>query len=1343
MATKEILSLPLTNGDKAVFLAKKSGGIYRATMDTTTSTATAFVVTADDITELYDGITLIIKNTKIASASGCTLNLNGLGAKRIWCSQDNGYCTTHWSLNQTYLFVYDATNARWELQQGRNTTTSNATQMQHNGGVKAGSYKILNGNIVVADPTTHLYKHLKDGTDFDISMPILYLASDCNANTATGNVYSEINMSKNVTQSSLTLTAYLPVFIKGTLNGIVFTPISTTPLTQTIPTTADGYTYIYLGMAYSTSSFRLVDGHPMFAFIDGAFRFISDTANYAVNSGMFNDRMIGPADDENHIYKYKATFTTETVPTADWYVKIKIDRMYSSTLMPILIKPSYSNTNGCIYMELDGYNNLFKAYRTTYNGCNVISLKRENIDNKNHIWLKLRKPVEYAGSVPNGSVTVYSLVPILSITQVDTDPGGLITLRDGYNSNTNFTASTFYGNLTGTASSASYATNAGTATRDSGGNIIKDTYLKLSGGTMTGALKFGTSSIPQFSGNPPYLLGIEAFADGGDVKWKASTAVNVGSATYATNAGTANHVPWSGVNNKPSTFTAGAGTATYDTKGNNLTTYIKNVTTAADGVKTKFTFTRGDNTTFAVTDANTTYAAMTAATTAADGASGLVPKPTSAGYNYVLSGHGWVEKAPKASTADYATNAGTATSASKDSSGNNLTTYIKNVTTAADGVKTKFTFTRGDGATFAVTDSNTTYANFTAPTSGAAGTAGLVSAPAANTMNYVLTASGWKEKAPKATNADTATYDSKANNITTYIKNVTTAADGVKTKFTFTRGDGATFAVTAANTTYAVDSLAYISTATVNGRAITFTRGDGTTFSFNTQDNNTTYANFTAPTASVAGAAGLVPAPAAGQQNYILTASGWKNTASAAYATNAGTANHVAWTGVTGKPSTFTAGAGTATYDTAGNNLTTYIKNVTTAADGVKTKFTFTRGDGTTFAYSDANTTYAIMTAATTSADGTTGLVPKPTSAAYNYVLSGHGWVEKANKASSADYATNAGTATYATNAGSSTYATSAGKATNDSAGNNINTTYIKNASVSGRTVTFTKGNGDTFSITTQDNNTTYANFTTASASAAGAAGLVPAPSKGYQDYVLTGSGWKEKAPKATNADSATNASSAGYATNAGSATYATNAGTANHANDAVTSASVSGTKITFTKGNGGTFSITTQDNNTTYAAMTAATTAADGAAGLVPKPTKSQVNYYLTGGGWATNVGTALYATNAGTATQATHATNADSATYATNAGTATKDSGGNQINTTYIKNASVSGTKITFTKGDSSTFSITTQDNNTTYAAFTPATTAADGAAGLVPKPTKSQYNYILTAHSWSNTIDCGYES
>ena len=59
-----------------------------------------------------------------------------------------------------------------------------------------------------------------------------------------------------------------------------------------------------------------------------------------------------------------------------------------------------------------------------------------------------------------------------------------------------------------------------------------------------------------------------------------------------------------------------------------------------------------------------------------------------------------------------------------------------------------------------------------------------------------------------------------------------------------------------------------------------------------------------------------------------------------------------------------------------------------------------------------------------------------------------------------------------ATSATTATSASSAAKATQDSAGQQINTTYIKDLKASGTTITITKGDGSTSTITTQDTNT-------------------------------------------------------------------------------------------------------------------------------------------------------------------------------------------------------------------------------------------------------------------------------
>ena len=65
----------------------------------------------------------------------------------------------------------------------------------------------------------------------------------------------------------------------------------------------------------------------------------------------------------------------------------------------------------------------------------------------------------------------------------------------------------------------------------------------------------------------------------------------------------------------------------------------------------------------------------------------------------------------------------------------------------------------------------------------------------------------------------------------------------------------------------------------------------------------------------------------------------------------------------------------------------------------------------------------------------------------------------------------------------------------------------VKSLSISGKTLTVTKADGSTSTLTTQDTNTTYSTMGGATASAAGSAGLVPAPAAGKNTSFLRGDG--------------------------------------------------------------------------------------------------------------------------------------------------------------------------------------------------------------------------------------------
>lgn len=216
----------------------------------------------------------------------------------------------------------------------------------------------------------------------------------------------------------------------------------------------------------------------------------------------------------------------------------------------------------------------------------------------------------------------------------------------------------------------------------------------------------------------------------------------------------------------------------------------------------------------------------------------------------------------------------------------------------------------------------------------------------------------------------------------------------------------------------------------------------------------------------------------------------------------------------------------------------------------------------------------------------------------------------------------------------------------------------ITNLSVNGRTITFTKGDGTTGTINTQDTNTTYGNFKGATASADGGSGLVPAPAKGNEGKYLKADG-----------------------------TWGTPA-------------------------------------NTTYADMKGATSSTAGTHGLVPAPAAGKQSQYLRGDGtWATPTNTTY-----SDATQSAHglmsvddkkkldgiASGANNYVHPTSSGNKHIPSGGSAG---QILRWSADGTAIWGA------------DNDTTYSDFKAAASGdAMGTHGLVPAPAAGHETMVL---------------
>lgn len=179
-----------------------------------------------------------------------------------------------------------ATDAQTTANDAKTTAQNAESRVRFKGAVKAnnasGYGAITAGNIIVG--TSAGYHHLKLGKQFDINYPILY----CGTNIASGGTkddnYTVYPVTITTTQN-ITLTPYKAVYIKGTLAGSLFTPASTTPLTQTEPTSAsDTNYYMRLGLAYDSTHMYLEADHPIYRWSAGAFRLFGSSADEIVRA---------------------------------------------------------------------------------------------------------------------------------------------------------------------------------------------------------------------------------------------------------------------------------------------------------------------------------------------------------------------------------------------------------------------------------------------------------------------------------------------------------------------------------------------------------------------------------------------------------------------------------------------------------------------------------------------------------------------------------------------------------------------------------------------------------------------------------------------------------------------------------------------------------------------------------------------------------------------------------------------------------------------------------------------------------------------------------------------------
>ena len=286
-------------------------------------------------------------------------------------------------------------------------------------------------------------------------------------------------------------------------------------------------------------------------------------------------------------------------------------------------------------------------------------------------------------------------------------------------------------------------------------------------------------------------------------------------------------------------------------------------------------------------------------------------------------------------------------------------------------------------------------------------------------------------------------------------------------------------------------------------------------------------------------------------------------------------------------------------------------------------------------------------------------------------------------------------------------------KALGDKNGKDL-TSYVTGLSVNGRTVTFTKGDGTSGTIQTQDTNTTYSAFKGATSSAAGGTGLVPAPAQGAQAKFLRADGTWQTPPNTTYSNATTSTDGLMSSedktkldgiekgankythpsyTNRTSGLYKITVDTTGHV-----SAATAVTKNDITA-----LGIPGQDTNTTYAPAT------DDTDGLMSAEDKVKLDGI------------------------------ADGANKYTHPSYTAKGSGLYKITVDGMGHVSA---VASVTKSDITALGIPGSDTNTTYSPFKGATASAAGGTGLVPAPAIGQNTrYLRGDGTWQTPPNTTY--
>ena len=283
--TASYAAAPVNNGNAAHTNAFLFGYVD------STSTATDFTATVEGLTALYDGVAVMLHNGIVTSASGFVLNVNNLGDKPVYSNMATGdditptaptRDTTIFNINYTMLFVYDSQlvdGGAWICYRGYDANTNTiGYQLRTNSGRKPAADKGYRYRIWLtsADGASWVPINTSTATDATTSRslntrkidpfgPIAYNSTNgtCNAaaNLPAATMWRVYTLTIGYSYVK-TLTAWDPVYLKCTPQSDGSAVMA--DIVQALPGSDDGYIYIHLGTAYSTTAMELQAEHPVY-----------------------------------------------------------------------------------------------------------------------------------------------------------------------------------------------------------------------------------------------------------------------------------------------------------------------------------------------------------------------------------------------------------------------------------------------------------------------------------------------------------------------------------------------------------------------------------------------------------------------------------------------------------------------------------------------------------------------------------------------------------------------------------------------------------------------------------------------------------------------------------------------------------------------------------------------------------------------------------------------------------------------------------------------------------------------------------------------------------------------